>query len=266
MVEPVTSKKKKEYTKANRRYFTEENVLAIKPKRGKQFLIWDAWEARKRGVDPARGLAILVSPTGTKSYRCVYYFAGSCRPHYLNLGRVGEITLEEARARTMKARADAEKGIDPRADDPKRSDEFAVAVADYIKLHQIGKLGNKSATETEKVMLKSCPEEWHQRPVGTIRSQEVEDLLCLIRDGDAKKGLKRRRYLSLRLHAHLKDFFAWCVRRKTIKISPMLDMARPWKGAKPRDRIWFKKEPGDEAIISLWSLTPLKSVKRRNVI
>ena len=53
--------------------------------------MWD------EGGDSARGLAILVSPTGTRSYRCVYYYPGSPKPHWKHLGRVDEIELEEAR-------------------------------------------------------------------------------------------------------------------------------------------------------------------------
>jgi hypothetical protein len=58
-----------EKAKRNRMNFTEANVRSLKPKK-KQFHVWDA------DTDAARGLGILVSPTGTKSYRATYRFPG----------------------------------------------------------------------------------------------------------------------------------------------------------------------------------------------
>lgn len=242
--------KRKDPSKPNRKYFTEENVLRIRAKR-KQYLIWDA--ASGRGMsDAARGLAILVSPTGTKSYRCVYYYPGSPKPHYMHLGRVGEMSLQEARDRCRDARKAASDGEDPTADTPTHSDNFKDAVDIYIKHEQIGRYGNKSANETGAVMLSSCVE-WLTRPVATIRYREIEALLQLIRDGDADKKLKARPYLANRVFSHLKDFFGWCVRSKRIPTSPMTDMRKPWEGEKPRERDWFKGEAADNAIKALWS-------------
>jgi hypothetical protein len=97
--------------KANRKHFTESNVLTLPAKRN-QYLVWDAGSKRSRD-DTARGLAILVSPTGTKSYRCVYTYPGSAKPFWMHLGRVGEMPLEEARERCRKVRGKARKGDDP---------------------------------------------------------------------------------------------------------------------------------------------------------
>ncbi|HEY6754398.1 MAG TPA: Arm DNA-binding domain-containing protein, partial [Pseudolabrys sp.] len=93
---------------ANHKHFTEENVLKI-PRKNHQFLVWD-W-----GTGAARGLAILSSPTGTKSYRVVFYFPGSSKPNYRHIGRVGEITLEAARKIALESRGMAVRGEDPRA-------------------------------------------------------------------------------------------------------------------------------------------------------
>jgi integrase len=229
--------------KWNRMKFTEKNVLALKAHRTKQYQAWDY------GNEAARGLSVLVSPSGVKSFRATFYFNGSSKPHFKSLGRVGEMSLAKARELTRKARGEAREGIDPRADDVRKSDAFEAAIEDYIKHEQIGRHGNKSANETKGVMLAST-KDWHRRPVATIRYQEVEKLLQVIRDGD--DGLKARPYLANRLYSHLKDFFSWCVRSKKIGASPMTDMERPWDGAKRRERPWFKKAAGDQAITALW--------------
>ncbi len=147
--------KSKPRAKTSHRYFTEANVLAFKPK-SKQYLVWDAWVGRKRGPDPARGLAILVSPSGAKSYRVVFYYPGSSKPHYLHLGSVGGMSLKDARARAKEVREDARKDEDPKANTPTQSDSFKAAVDSYIKHEQIGRLGNRSADETKVVMMINC--------------------------------------------------------------------------------------------------------------
>ena len=100
-------------------------------------------------------------------------------------------------------------------------------------------------------MLTSC-EEWikQNRPVATIRYQEIDALLEAMRDGNSE--FQPRPYIANRLYSHLKDFFGWCVRKKKITASPMSDMVKPFTKEKSRDRIWFKGKPGDKAITSFW--------------
>jgi integrase len=85
-----------------------------------------------------------------------------------------------------------------------------------------------------------------------VRYEEIEKLLQSMRDGDAAAGIKPRRYLANRLHAHLKAFFGWCVKGRRIAASPMTGMDTPWDGAQRRERDWFKKTAGDDAIRALW--------------
>jgi integrase len=238
--------KRKPPSPPNRKHFTEENVLRLRSKR-KQDLIWD--EAGRSREDFARGLAILVSPRGAKSYRCVYYYPGSSKPHWIHLGRVGELRLSEARKRCRDSRGRAREGEDPTANDAAKSDAFKSAVESYIAHEQIGRHKNKSAKETQQVMLKNCAE-WERRPVATLRYSEIDALLEGIRDGDDDK--KPRPYLANRLYAHLHDFFDWCVRKQMVPVSPMASMEKPWRGATRRTRNWFKGDAGLNAIKSLW--------------
>src|SRR4051812_39005388 len=101
-IEPVNEvempKPTRPKAEAFRKHFTETNVLRL-PTKNKQYLIWDGART-DRGDDAARGLAILVSPTGTKSYRAVFYYPGSAKPYWMHLGRVGEMSLARARERT----------------------------------------------------------------------------------------------------------------------------------------------------------------------
>jgi integrase len=206
-------------------YFTDKEVANLKPK-AKQYMAWDAWTGdRKRGDAPARGLCVLVSPKGAKSYRAVYYFPGSAAPHYKHLGRVGELSLAEARKRTLATRAMAKEGHDPQAGDPAKSGSFEVLFKEWIQQEQVGRLKLKSALLTQSFTLTNCAA-FAARPVASIQYAEIEKLLASIRDGTG--GKKPRPAAAIRIYAHLRSFFKWCARHGgPLQRSPMEGMPVP---------------------------------------
>jgi integrase len=230
----------KERAKRNLKRLNEDNVLKLPVKRSKQYMAWDA------GPEAARGLGVLISPTGTKSYRVIYYYPGTSKPHAMHLGRVGEMTLADARERARKARTKARDGIDPRGDDVTKSTDFKGAVADYVRHEQVGRKRNATADECERILLKACAA-WHERPVATIRVQEIDKLLCVIRDGE--DGVKGRPYLANKLHSLLRTFFTWCAApaRGYVKASPMVGIEKPFDKERPRDRVF-----SDDEIKAIW--------------
>jgi integrase len=249
----IQTERSRARARPNRMVFTEKNVLTLRPKR-KPFMIWDGGQGRGSG-EVVRGLGVLVSPLGTKSYRSYYYFPGSPKPHTHHLGRVGVITLEEARSLCKADQRKAKDGIDPNADNPSKSDSYKSAVEQYIKQVQIGQDKRIAAKSAERVLLADC-EDWWPRSVGTIRPQEVYQRLLLIRDGDEDKDLKPRPYLANLLYARLRPFFAWCAKPLIgkIKVSPMLDIEKPWTGEERRDREWFKGTAADQFIRKIWQV------------
>jgi integrase len=228
--------------KARHLYFTESAINSLKPKK-KQFLVWDAYpdDRSRRGDPPARGLAVLVSPRGARSFRVVYYYPGSVKPHYLKLGRVGELSLVEARRKALEARALARAGRDPKAGDPAKSGNFEATFRDWVSRELHGKRQSKSADKTQGFVLKNCAL-WATRPVGTILPGEIEKLLEDVRDGD-RGEIKPRPASAVRLHAHLGSFFSWCARPHggVISVSPMLGM-RPPTTLKGRERVYSADE------------------------
>jgi hypothetical protein len=138
--QPANAKKLKD-----RRHlvFTDTNVKSL-PVRRKQYVVWDGGSGRGAG-EVCRGLHILISPMGAKSYRSMFYFSGSARGYTRHLGRVGEMSLDEARQLCRDDRRDARKGIDPRADGPLKSDSYKSAVDDYVDRVQIGEHHNVAA-------------------------------------------------------------------------------------------------------------------------
>ena len=205
--------------KANRKTFTETNVLRL-PVSRQQHFVWDS------GTGAVRGLCVLVNPSGTKTYFVNYRFPGSKKLHYKKLGRVGEMRLEEARSAALAARRLAYENKDPNADDPSRSDAFESVFENYIREEQVGRKKNKSAAETRSVVLFNCAE-FKPRAVATITYREISQLLAAIRDGNPEAGRRPRPPTAARIHAHLGDFFGWCARERTIKENPMANMPSP---------------------------------------
>jgi len=208
--------------KANRKRLTPTSVLRL-PVSERQHFVWDA------GTDAVRGLCVLVNPTGTKTFMVNYRFPGSPRLHYKSLGRVGEVSLEDARAAARAARKAARDGRDPKADDPSRSDAFKTVWQDYIQREQISRKQNKSALKTSSLVLHHFAE-WKPRAVATLAYREISAALATKSPATAE-----------RLHAHLGDFFKWCAREQIITASPMVNMPAPAKSA-PRDRFYSDAE------------------------
>ena len=98
----------------------------------------------------------------------------------------------------------ARGGIDPRRDDPSRSDNYEAVVNEYVEREQIGRKRNVTAEEVRRILLKDCAE-WKHRPIALIRVDEIEDLLEWIRDGDAEQ--RGRPYLAVKLWGHLGSLF-----------------------------------------------------------
>jgi hypothetical protein len=95
---------------------TDANVASLK-KADKAFLVWD--EPRDCG------LAVLVQPSGSKSYYCYFSYGQGQPMRSLQLGKTTALTVEAAREKARDIRKKVAAGFDPRADDPSRSATFA---------------------------------------------------------------------------------------------------------------------------------------------
>lgn len=238
--QPRKTNKGRKYRPPERRHFTNKNVASL-PAKSKQYRVWD------QGTGASKGLHILVSPGGAKTWRSLFQFPGSNKSYSRKIGIVGEggMSVEEARAQCRADKALAAKGEDPNSGRGEAIATYKAAVEDYIAREQIAKLERATADEARRLLLKEGAL-WHHRPLSTIRPQEIEDVLERIRDGDGNK-LPRKPYLANQFHGRLRPFFAWAVRKKMLAISPMVGIERPWDGARPRDRVF-----SDNELKALW--------------
>ena len=162
----------------NRKRLTEKSVFNLATA-SSQYRVWDT------GPNAARGLFVLIQPSGTRTYHVLYRFKGGTKEHTLSLGRVGEITLEEARDKALEARRRAARGEDPRVSDA--SDTFKAVVEKWTTNEQQGRKGNVSAERIQEYLLTAC-KRWLDRPLATMRYSEIDDLLSEMRDGSKRRA------------------------------------------------------------------------------
>ena len=86
-----------------KRNLSEVFIKKLQPQ-PRKFLVWDMKQ---------RGLAVLVQPTGQKSWKCIYSMRG--RPRWYHIGVVGALDLNAARKRAAKLMYEVSEGTDPAA-------------------------------------------------------------------------------------------------------------------------------------------------------
>lgn len=100
---------------------------------------------RPQKLFDGEGLYLLVSPTGHRSWRFKYYFAG--HEKLLSFGKYPEVTLKVARERRLEARRALEMGGDPsaqrKAERAARADTFEALAREWLET-QKSALGTKT--------------------------------------------------------------------------------------------------------------------------
>jgi integrase len=220
----------------NRRNFDEENVLEL-PCRKQQYMVWD------KGTGSVPGLHILISKHGVKTYRSMYRYPGDKVRHGRALGRVGVMTLAEAREACRQDQRKAWQGYNPKQVSP--SMDFKSVFEEYVKEEQSG---NVTAQEMRRVVL-NYTKDWHDRPVASIRPEEIGTLIRAIKNGDPDKGIRPKPPTANKMRGHLKTFFSWCADPEVHKlpVSPMAGMKKRGEKTKSRDRVY-----DDDEIKRLW--------------
>jgi integrase len=194
------------------RVLTEPYIRALKPApSGQRYSISDA-------VLP--GLKVRVTDKGAKSFVLWKRFGGAANPAARSLGRVGAITLAEAREKARGWLEQLIRGDDPaaterarrEAEQNKRDATFGVAFEDYLKRHVAGQ---RKARDVEREMRKDLMPHWGNKPIATITHRDVIRLV----EGIVDRGAPRQAHCVL---GHIKTFFGWAVERGIygVQISP----------------------------------------------
>lgn len=205
---------------------TETSVLRLKCK-PKPYRVYDY------GSDAIRGLEVLVQPSGTRTYRV------TTKSGTKKVGRVGELTLAEARAKALELQRGAAQSVTKAT--------FSEALEAWKKF-QVTTHERVSAEATDRFVRFNCAH-LLDKQLSEITEHQLRSLL----EAKVEAG---RKAAGNRLCAHLRTFFKWARKRKYIATDPMLDIDKPWQGKAARQgrkRDWFRGEAAEAVIRALWS-------------
>jgi integrase len=217
----------------NRRRFTEENVRRLELPADGQVVWWD---------EKTTGLSVLLSQK-TRTYRCTFILHGKKISD--KIGRVGEVKLEDARKQVIRWRGQASLGTDPRHEKAGKEtfgDVVERFITDYCKANQ------RTWDQTERALKVNC-EKWWSKPIDTITSKDVHQLL----DGFAREG---HPYKARNTRVMLRKLYAWAKTRQLVK-------AQLIEGPDDYERRHRERVYSDDEVKTIWraadKLNPMES-------
>ncbi len=194
-------------------------------------------------LSDGKGLTLLVLPSGTKSWVLRYQFEGN--PRRLTLGQYPVLSLADARNKTIEARNDIQRYIDPALKKAEEKKARISAPTFYIIIKELWDRElrhKKSGPETKRLLDRDILPTWGQRKVHDIKRRDIVLLLDEIE--------KRAPITRNRVHGALSRLFNFAAERGIIEDSPCTRIRKlPEKG---RQRVLTDKE-----IKQLWKALDL---------
>lgn len=155
-------------------------------------------------VADEKGLFLLVSPAGGKSWRLKYRFGG--KEGKLGLGRYPDVSLKEARRRRDEARQKLANGIDPSEEKKAAKAEAALAAASSFGtvgaeyLEKIEKEGREAVTiKKSQWLLSRFGEAFNARPLDGITPSDLLTPLKAVGNEGHHETARRMKSLASRI-------------------------------------------------------------------
>ena len=210
---------------------TDLAVRNLKPITGRQVDVYDS---------RIRGLAVRVSPLGTKAF-VVWYRIGN-KARRLTLGRFPTMSLAEARKRAQEALLQVADGKDPAAEKQRARAEyggnlFGTLVDEFIETY--AKRKTRGWAETDRLLKREFVSLWATWPIHTISRQDVTKVL----NGIVKRGSPSAANHAL---AAIRKMFNWAIEHGHVDRSPCFGIKAPSK-LKSRDRVLTEEE-----LVCIW--------------
>jgi integrase len=168
------------------------------------------------------GFGVRITDKGTKSYIFVYPHGG--RRHRYTIGRVGEISLEDARDKARELRSLIRQGRHPVAERKAQWTPKAAPVlfGDVVELFDRRFLSKKrSGHETRRIIDRELLPHWKDRPLTSITSDDVHDRIDALLDVGKREAARRLFEITRRLFNWVRSQRDGC----RIERSPCADLS-----------------------------------------
>lgn len=214
---------------SKRKTLTDRSIAALKPEAGKRRHVFDS-------IIP--GLAVRVTERGVKSFVLITRVHG--KQKWVTLGRVGVLSLADARTEAGKGIVKAKAGEDPRPRVPVAKD-FDSIVENFIERY--AKKKQRSWPETKRIFDVYVLPDWRDRPITSITRSDVTALMDKIEDNHGP-------VMADRTLGKIRKLFNWHTTRDDDFISPIVrGMARTTTKERARKRVL-----SDDEIRALWPI------------
>jgi integrase len=224
-----------------------------------EYVIWD-----DGGRSTVKGFGLKVTPAGSKVYIYRYRVATpgeaarKVAPRKVTLGKHGDITADQARARAKALAADVTNGIDPlqaKADalaakgEAKRLAEERARLDGELTFEKVAtrwlegyELDHRPASVGQaRVSVGYMLPKLRTKPMPTITRADLQAVLDAI---PAQQKASRQQ-----VYAYMSILWRWALERGDIAYNPVPSMAKP-KGSTPRDRVL-----ADDELAVIWQAT-----------
>jgi integrase len=208
---------------------TARFVDSVKPDAGKRIEWFD---------EDVPGLALRVTPAGSKSWTVLYRHRGRLRR--LTLGTTEVVSLAKARERARDELYAASKGADPATE--KQAGRKVETVGDLVDLYleKWAKPRKRSWKADDNLLRRKVLPKWRYRAIVDIKRRDVRELVEHVADAGAP-------VVANRVAALLSKVFAFAVDRDLVVVSPAVRIPRPGR-EQTRDRVLSEDE-----IRALWT-------------
>jgi integrase len=209
---------------------TDRSVQGLRPKDRR-------YEVRDTLVP---GLYVDVTKAGAKNFILCTRYPGKRHPGRRTLGKVGVMTLAQARSTAREWLELIARGIDP--EHGRRSQDFSVVIEEFITRAVRDK---RKGHDVEADIRRELIPAWGNKAIGDIKPDDVLRLIERIVDRGAI-------YQAHNVFSHIRRFFNWCRGRNLIDRSPC-DWLKPaaviGRAKDPRQRVLT-----DDELRRVWSV------------
>jgi integrase len=230
-LDSVQEEERKAQRAENHREFTGDNVRKLPLPTTGQLVYWDTKQV---------GLSVLCSMS-TRTYRASYVIShdkdheNAGKAITRKIGRVGEMTVQQARKTVESYRGIANRGDDPAKPKP-RGLTFGEVADKFVKLYC--KANQRTWHQSERILKNNCEPLWN-RPIDMVSKQRIKELCS----GFAAEGYP---YKASVTHATVKKMLGWAEEEGLIKSNVLLGSTASYE-RRTRNRVF-----SDDEIKLIW--------------